>query len=145
MAYFTLRNVLTIGGVFLAVGIWLAMMIAAADSSAPEDKESAWSKAKPILNIVVFVWAALIFLLIACASLYSAIISIQAYEPLAFFESALRFLLSSVVTVLLLFRNKKWVRELLSGQSLLSKVIYGLFSVGFMGSLVLKVLAALAK
>jgi hypothetical protein len=148
--YFSLRNILTVGGVLLAISLWAAMMIAAADNLAADDPSkangtSAGSKIKAVLKVCLTAWTIVFFSLLAVGSLMAAVQAAKAHAFFDFLGGFLRFLSFSIIAVLIIFQKKIWVQELSSGRSRLSKVIIGILSFGLFGSMILRVFAALAK
>jgi hypothetical protein len=150
--YFTFQNVLTIGGVMLFVAVWAAIMIVFVEDSSTEGKSqdievaAPWKiKLKSVLRSFGFIIAVLNFTLLTLACLLAAIHTFQEGEILNFLGSTLEFIVFSIVTIFFLFHKTNWVRVIMSGSSLRSRVIYGIVAWGFIGSLVLRVVSTLAK
>jgi len=153
MNYFSLQNILMIGGVMLFVAIQAGVMIATTDddSSAKGNGQegsqpaSRKVKFKSILSAFGSIITILMLAFLAFASLFAGINAVQMGEILDFLRSTLLFLNFSFVTIFFIFHKRNWVRELMSGRSFVSRAIYVIMALGFIGPMVLHVLSALAK
>jgi len=150
MEYLTFENVLTIGGLIFFVVLWIATMAAIADESQmsgnPEERGPLWNaKVKSVFRLFGYVMTVLVLAVFALASLVGVVMAARHYELFEFLRAALLFFSLSITLVLFFFDKTTWVREIRSGRSRLSKAIYVIMALGFLGPLILQVFSAVAK